>query len=184
MYQLTVQHGPNKHDIVFTEHAPTVHDLAMHLEMITQVPTTHQKLIYKGKQMTIDYTTLQSDLNIKSGSKVMMLGLKVDPQDEQYTMTIKKVKAEAVAIEFAITDFEQQHKGVQDGHLPSELHPEALKGIHKKCVGCVEQLMKLLEKLDSLITSEISENVKRLKKSTIIYIQAQLTRCDAVMEKL
>ena len=44
-----------------------------------------------GKQMAIDYTTLQSDLKIKSGSKVMMLGLKVAPEDEQMTLTIKKV---------------------------------------------------------------------------------------------
>ena len=49
MYQLTVQHGPNKHDILFSEHSPTVLDLSMQLERITQVPTTHQKLIYKGK---------------------------------------------------------------------------------------------------------------------------------------
>ena len=41
--------------------------------------------------MAIDYTTLQSDLKIKSGSKVMMLGLKVAPEDEQMTLTIKKV---------------------------------------------------------------------------------------------
>ena len=37
--------------------------------------------------------------------------------------------------------------------MPDDLKAEALSKIHKQCIGCVEQYMKLLEYLDSLVTA-------------------------------
>ena len=38
------------------------------------------------------------------------------------------------------------------GYMPDDLKAEALSKIHKQCIGCVEQSMKLLEFLDSLVS--------------------------------
>ena len=40
--------------------------------------------------------------------------------------------------------------------MPDDLKAEALSKIHKQCIGCVEQYMKLLEYLDSLVTATFS----------------------------
>ena len=37
--------------------------------------------------------------------------------------------------------------------MPDDLKAEALSKIHKQCIGCVEQYMKLLEYLDSMVTA-------------------------------
>ena len=78
--------GRNKH-IVEVPLDSQLSVLMSKVEEITGIPSAGQKLICQAKTLTVnnpELTTLK-DLNLVNGSKVMVLGRKFDPeQDESY----------------------------------------------------------------------------------------------------
>lgn len=77
--------GSNKHDIS-THTDATLDDLMGQVAEVTGVPVPGQKLIVNGRALTcMDKDKRISDCRISPGCKVMLLGKKHDPaQDETY----------------------------------------------------------------------------------------------------
>ena len=86
---------------------------------------------------------------IKNVCKLQIVSLIVNPKVEILNHSIVK------RLMYFISSNKNNRICFSQGYMPDDLKAEALSKIHKQCIGCVEQSMKLLEFLDSLVSQDI-----------------------------
>ena len=155
-----------------------------HVEELTEIPFSGQKLICQAKTLTSNdpYKTTLASCNLINGSKVMVLGRKTDPvQDESY----QKI----VAIEKNILEMAQKFvdisKQVQEiTHLPKEHHETALRDLEKRSKACSEQWMRSLESLDGIQLDDTQTMSKSKRKSVVNCANSYLDQADELIQRI
>ena len=154
------------------------------VEEITEIPFSGQKLICQAKTLTSNdpYKTSLASCNLITGSKVMVLGRKTDPEkDESY----QKI----VAIEKNILDMAQKFvdisKQVQEiTHLPKEHHESALRVLEKRSKACSEKWMHSLENLDAIQLDDTQIMSKSKCKSVVNCAKSYMNQADELMQQI
>ncbi|KAK7810621.1 hypothetical protein U0070_022957 [Myodes glareolus] len=151
---VTVTHSNERYDLLVTPQQgnsePCVQDLAQLVEDATGVPLPFQKLIFKGKSLKEMETPL-SALGIQNGCRVMLIGEKSNPEEE---VELKKLKDLEVSVEKTAHHLEgltKELSGIQQGFLAKELQAEALCKLDRKVKATIEQFMKILEEIDTMV---------------------------------
>ena len=75
-------------------------------------------------------------------------------------------------------------KDIEDGFLAKEHHPEALKGLAKRCKSCIEDFIQSLETLDGLQFEEHQSIVKSKRKSVINTANSYLDTADEILKRI
>ena len=91
---------------------------------------------------------------LKTGSKIMVLGKKFDPEGDAVYKEVVGVETKLIEAEGRLAGLEGEVQGITAGHLDRVLHGEALKKIQKRLRGSSEELMRMMESLDSISLTE------------------------------
>lgn len=182
---LQLVQGKNKFNVEM-ESMSTLRSLLQTVEELSGIPQSGQKLICQGQTLTAhppDETHLHQ-LKLVNGSKIMVLGRKSDPeQDESYKkiVDIEKKTLEVMEKFVAISD---QVQDIENGHLAKEHHGQALKDLERKCKSCSEAWMKILESLDGIQLDEGQTLARNKRKSVVNLTNAHLDRADDVLTRI
>ncbi|XP_073255228.1 BAG family molecular chaperone regulator 1-like [Porites lutea] len=184
--QLTLVHGSRKYPVELLtkkDGGPTVEDLANIAAQVAEVPRGYQRLIFKGQSLT-EFAKPLMTFGIKKGSKVMLIGKKFDPLEEENMKKILATEKMADNIEKRLTEHQEEVSGIEKGYLQAELIPKALEKLSRKLKGINEEFMKTLESLDALIIDASLQQAKGKKKSLIQRIQVLLDKTDETSSKI
>uniref|UniRef100_A0A2K6FUJ1 BAG family molecular chaperone regulator 1 n=1 Tax=Propithecus coquereli TaxID=379532 RepID=A0A2K6FUJ1_PROCO len=169
---LTVTHSNEKHDLHVTPQQgssePIVQDLAQVVEEATGVPLPFQKLIFKGKSLKEMETPL-SALGIQNGCRVMLIGKK--------EKSVEKIADQ-------LEELNKEFAGIQQGFLAKDLQAEALCKLDRRVKATIEQFMKILEEIDTLILPENFKDSRLKRKGLVKKVQAFLAECDTVEQNI
>ncbi|CAH3020649.1 unnamed protein product [Porites evermanni] len=185
--QLTLVHGSRKYPVellIKEDGGPTVEDLANFAAQVAEVPRGSQRLIFKGRQSLTEFAKPLMTFGIKKGSKVMLIGKKFDPLEEENMKKILATEKMADNIEKRLTEHQEEVSGIEKGYLQAELIPKALEKLSRKLKGINEEFMKTLESLDALIIDASLRQAKGKKKSLIQRIQVLLDKTDETSSKI
>lgn len=178
-----VTHSNERYDLLVTPQQgnsePIVQDLAQLVEEATGVPLPFQKLIFKGKSLKEMETPL-SALGMQNGCRVMLIGEKSNPEEE---VELKKLKELEVSVEKTANHLEELNKelsGIQQGFLAKELQAEALCRLDRKIKATIEQFMKILEEIDTMVLPEKFKDSRLKRKNLVKKVQVFLAECDTV----
>lgn len=178
-----VTHSNEKYDLLVTPQQgnsePVVQDLAQLVEEATGVPLPFQKLIFKGKSLKEMETPL-SALGMQNGCRVMLLGEKSNPEEE---VELKKLKDLEGSVEKTANHLEELNKelsGIRQGFLAKELQAEALCKLDRKIKATIEQFMKILEEIDTMVLPEKFKDSRLKRKNLVKKVQVFLAECDTV----
>ncbi|CAH1240370.1 BAG family molecular chaperone regulator 1-like [Branchiostoma lanceolatum] len=186
--KLLIVHGSQKHniDVCVPEdegnQALRVEHLALAAWKTTGVPVQNQRLIYKGKSLKDPEKTLQ-EMGLKDGAKVMMIGKKHNPEEEAELKSLEEVDKAQEAVEKKLTGMSEELEGMEKGFLEESLMTESLPKLEKRLGLSTEELMKMLERLDSTIIHESHIDAKKKRKSVVQRIQVLLDRCDNLLTR-
>lgn len=180
---VTVTHSNERYDLLVTPQEgnsePIVQDLAQLVEEATGVPLPFQKLIFKGKSLKEMEAPL-SALGMQNGCRVMLIGEKNNPEEE---VELKKLKDLEVSAEKTANHLEELNKelsGIQQGFLAKELQAEALSKLDRKVKATIEQFMKILEEIDTMVLPENFKDSRLKRKNLVKKVQVFLAECDTV----
>uniref|UniRef100_A0A8C8T0E6 BAG family molecular chaperone regulator 1 n=1 Tax=Peromyscus maniculatus bairdii TaxID=230844 RepID=A0A8C8T0E6_PERMB len=183
MLSVTVTHSNERYDLLVTPQQgnsePIVQDLAQLVEEATGVPIPFQKLIFKGKSLK-EMDIPLSALGIQDGCRVMLIGEKSNPEEE---VELKKLKDLEVSVEKTANHLEELNKelsGIQQGFLAKELQAEALCKLDRKVKATIEQFMKILEEIDTMVLPENFKDSRLKRKNLVKKVQVFLAECDTV----
>ncbi|TSK82174.1 BAG family molecular chaperone regulator 1 [Bagarius yarrelli] len=140
---VTVAHGSSKHNITLTGqdgNEPVLKDLSEALAQVTGVPEACQKIIFKGKSLR-EMDERLSNLGIKQGCKLMMIGKRNSPEEEAELKKLKDIEKSV----------EQTAKKLEKGFLAKDLQAEALNKLDHRVKLAAEQFMKILEEIDGIV---------------------------------
>ncbi|XP_012511428.1 PREDICTED: BAG family molecular chaperone regulator 1 [Propithecus coquereli] len=184
---LTVTHSNEKHDLHVTPQQgssePIVQDLAQVVEEATGVPLPFQKLIFKGKSLKEMETPL-SALGIQNGCRVMLIGKKNSPEEEAELKKLKHLEKSVEKIADQLEELNKEFAGIQQGFLAKDLQAEALCKLDRRVKATIEQFMKILEEIDTLILPENFKDSRLKRKGLVKKVQAFLAECDTVEQNI
>ncbi|XP_023571853.1 BAG family molecular chaperone regulator 1, partial [Octodon degus] len=184
---VTVTHSSEKHDLHVTAQQgrtePIVQDLAQAVEEATGVPLPFQKLIFKGKSLKEMEMPL-SALGIQSGCRVMLIGEKSNPEEEVELKKLKNLEKSVEKIADHLEELNKELTGIQQGFLAKDLQAEALCKLDRKVKATIEQFMKILEEIDTMILPENFKDSRLRRKGLVKKVQAFLAECDTVEENI
>lgn len=187
MYTITMllraKHNIATYDLEFAEDA-TIQNLGEKILELTGVPISGQKLICSGRQLTKDMAVTLAEAGLKTGSKVMILGKKYDPEQEEAYKEILELEKKCKNVERKMLEVSDEIEGISKGHLDKNLHTEALKNLQKKVRNSNEELLKLLESLDGINLTEDQKECKIKRKSVATNMNKAMDKTDDVLEKL
>ena len=150
------------------------------------VPSKFQKLICQGRNLTtgnIETDTLQ-DLKVTSGSKVMVLGRKEDPESDEVMKKIVDIEKKSFEVYHKFTEIQNQLRDIEMGHLPREHHEQALKDLEKRCKMCSESWMKTLETLDGIELNPDQSMAKNKRKAVVVSTNSNMDKADEVIQRI
>jgi len=180
---LRAKHNIATYDLEFAEDA-TIQNLGEKILELTGVPISGQKLICSGRQLTKDMAVTLAEAGLKTGSKVMILGKKYDPEQEEAYKEILELEKKCKNVERKMLEVSDEIEGISKGHLDKNLHTEALKNLQKKVRNSNEELLKLLESLDGINLTEDQKECKIKRKSVATNMNKAMDKTDDVLEKL
>nr|KAF6432930.1 BAG cochaperone 1 [Molossus molossus] len=179
--------GNEKHDLHVTPQQgssePVVQDLAQVVEEATGVPLPFQKLIFKGKSLKEMEKPL-SALGIQNGCRVMLIGKKNSPEEEAELKKLKDLEKSVERIADQLEELNKELTGIQQGFLAKDLQAEALCKLDRKVKATIEQFMKILEEIDTLILPENFKDSRLKRKGLVKRVQAFLAECDTVEQNI
>ncbi|KAM9083366.1 BAG family molecular chaperone regulator 1 isoform 1-T1 [Megaptera novaeangliae] len=183
----SVGSGNEKHDLqVIPQEGcsePIVQDLAQVVEEATGVPLPFQKLIFKGKSLKEMETPL-SALGIQNGCRVMLIGKKNSPEEEAELKKLKDLEKSVEKIADQLEELRKELTGIQQGFLAKDLQAEALCKLNRRVKAIIEQFMKILEEIDTLVLPENFKDSRMKRKGLVKKIQAFLAACDTVEQSI
>ena len=157
---MTVTHSNEKHSLQVTPQEgnsePVVQDLAQVVEEATGVPLPFQKLIFKGKSLKEMEMPL-SALGIQNGCRVMLIGKKNSPEEEAELKKLKDLEKSVEKIADQLEELNKDLAGIQQGFLAKDLQTEALCKLDRRVKATIEQFMKILEEIDTLVSKYSAE---------------------------
>ncbi|XP_006863218.1 PREDICTED: BAG family molecular chaperone regulator 1 [Chrysochloris asiatica] len=184
---VTVTHSNEKYDLHVTPQQgtgePVVQDLAQLVEEATGVLLPFQKLIFKGKSLKEMEQPLSS-LGIQSGCRVMLIGKKNNPEEEVELKKLKDLEKAVEKIADQLGKLSKDFAGIQQGFLAKDLQAEALCKLDKRVKATIEQFMKILEEIDTLILPENFKDSRLKRKGLVTKVQAFLAECDTVEQNI
>eukprot|EP00090_Calanus_glacialis_P004706 TRINITY_DN13542_c0_g1_i1.p1 TRINITY_DN13542_c0_g1~~TRINITY_DN13542_c0_g1_i1.p1 ORF type:complete len:115 (+),score=41.86 TRINITY_DN13542_c0_g1_i1:45-389(+) len=95
---IRAKHNIANYDLKFAEEA-TMQDLGEKILELTGVPISGQKLICSGKQLPKDLKVTLKEAGLKTGSKLMILGKRYDPEQEEAYREILELEKKCKSIE-------------------------------------------------------------------------------------
>lgn len=180
---VTVTHSNERYDLLVTPQQgnsePVVQDLAQLVEEATGVPLPFQKLIFKGKSLKEMETPL-SALGMQNGCRVMLIGEKSNSEEEVELKKLKDLEVSAEKIADHLEELNKELSGIQQGFLAKELQAEALCKLDRKVKATIEQFMKILEEIDTMVLPENFKDSRLKRKNLVKKVQVFLAECDTV----
>ncbi|XP_041471637.1 BAG family molecular chaperone regulator 1-like [Lytechinus variegatus] len=176
--EIIVSHGPHKHSLNLGTKA-TIGDLGMKLEELTGVPVAGQKIINRGRTLA-NHDQQVTEAGIKHGSKLMLIGKKFNPEEDDNYKQIVEVEKRIVALAKKQIEISEEITGVQNGYLQKDLEKDSLSRLCKRLASCHEEYVRFLEKLDSLDLGTCNQSIRRKRKDVIKDIQSQLDSNDSL----
>ncbi|XP_036289458.1 BAG family molecular chaperone regulator 1 [Pipistrellus kuhlii] len=184
---VTVTHSNEKHDLHVTAQQgssePIVQDLAQVVEEATGVPLPFQKLIFKGQSLKEMEKPL-SAVGIQNGCRIMLIGKKNNPEEEIELKKLKILEKSVEKIADQLGELNKELFGIQQGFLAKDLQAEALCKLDRKVKATIEQFMKILEEIDTLVLPENFKESRLKRKSLVKRVQAFLAECDIVEQNI
>ncbi|XP_065056037.1 BAG family molecular chaperone regulator 1-like [Rhopilema esculentum] len=171
-FEGTLVHGTMKYKIELPSLECTIADLSDVIYEVTKVPSSRQRLIYKGKSLTKTEESL-SESNIKNGAKIMLIGKKNDPVEERLICSISKVENDFKIAEEKFRETEKFFLSLKQGYLNENMTHQSLDDIEKSLKRQDEGFMKCIEKLDSM-EIDITHQEAKAKRRTLIKIVQKL----------
>ncbi|XP_068749636.1 BAG family molecular chaperone regulator 1-like [Montipora capricornis] len=186
--KFTLIHGAKKYPVELPMEGsdgegPTVEDLANLAALLTEVPRGSQRLIFKGQSLT-DLPQPLKLLGVKKGSRIMLIGKKFDPLNEENMKAILAAERKVDDIEKRLTENLEELQGIEKGFLQPELVTQALDKLSRRLQGVSEDFMKTLESLDALLIDPNLQQARGKKKSLVQRIQLLLDRTDGTSARI
>uniref|UniRef100_A0A1X7UVA4 BAG family molecular chaperone regulator 1 n=1 Tax=Amphimedon queenslandica TaxID=400682 RepID=A0A1X7UVA4_AMPQE len=179
-----VSHGSKVEDILLEDPDSTsIGDLKAIIHEKFGVPIEAQKLIFKGKTLRKE-DELVSEAGIKNNSKIMLLGRKTDPAQDECLKKLDNISESTNTIERKIKKVEQELEGIEKGFLLSELVSESCDKLRKQSLSCNENLMKNLEELDTIVPSATETLVRGKRKTLVVHIQSLMVLTDKLTDRI
>jgi len=181
---ITIIHGQAKNRITLHDYSnQTVASLSAMVEELTGVPATSQKLIHKGKSLH-PRDQLLSEHGVANNSKIMVLGKKLDLENDAFYQKITELGTRAEKAENLLDEIGKEIDGIEQDFLAPELAVLSLGKLEKRIKKTNELCLQTLETLDSLSLKEESKQVQAARKSLVERLHAQLDRGDIMLEKV
>ncbi|XP_041373929.1 BAG family molecular chaperone regulator 1-like isoform X2 [Gigantopelta aegis] len=179
--KLQLVYGSTKHQLNLqlpeNDDVLTVARLSDAVADLTQVPRKQQKLIFKGRSLKNPDDSLTS-LGLKQGSKVMLLGKKLDPDDAGDVMKMKSASQDLDKLRERLTEISTRLDGIDKGFLDEDKKESSLREISRQLSVLTESLMKQLESLDALRFDDDNKVARTRRKNLVDNIQHDV--CMAV----
>eukprot|EP00096_Caligus_rogercresseyi_P008263 TRINITY_DN26808_c0_g1_i1.p1 TRINITY_DN26808_c0_g1~~TRINITY_DN26808_c0_g1_i1.p1 ORF type:complete len:186 (+),score=69.17 TRINITY_DN26808_c0_g1_i1:137-694(+) len=181
MLQIELKHGTTKYPL---EVSPDYQlcDLQEEATRLTGVPIQNQKLILNGRTLVADpdyeNKTLK-EYSLRNGSRVMVLGKRFDASKDSDL-------SEILRIESCVNDLDKKFGlirgkviGVTSGKMSGDL-----KGLTKECKAHSEELMKLIEELDTIKLEQYQAEAKAKRKAVATCINVKLDEVESLVERI
>jgi len=179
-----LKHGSSKYDLTTRTDIALV-DLMVQIEEVSGVPVEGQKLIVNGRSLTsLDKNKSLSDCRISPGCKVMLLGKKHDPANDQLYQSLLKIEQKTIQDYSQLIQIVKDVDDLEKGFLASQHEVERLKGLLKQSRCCSEGFMRSLEALDALSFEENQLLAKNKRKSVATETNKHLDRTDDVIKRI
>jgi len=187
MENITIQlvHGRTKHMVEINPMLP-LRSLMVKVEELTGIPQSGQKLICQGQTLTSqdpDSTYLHLH-KLMNGSKVMVLGRKVNPENDAAYQKIVDIEKRTLDITQKFIEITNQVQDIENGHLPKIHQEQALKDLEKRSKSCSEAWMKILESLDSIQLEESQTLARSKRKSIVNSTNANMDGADEIIHRI
>merc|ERR1712004_817113 len=125
-------------------------------------------MICSGKQLNTGEGWMDKSIKeagLKTGSKVMLLGKKYDPAQEEGYREVLEAEKKGSTVEMKLAKIANEVDGISKGHLANELRGEALAKLSKRCNMLNEEALRVLESLDGITLGEEQLEAKIKRKS-------------------
>merc|ERR1719209_1861865 len=125
-------------------------------------------MICSGKQLNTGEGWMDKSIKeagLKTGSKVMLLGKKYDPAQEEGYREVLEAEKRGSTVEMKLAKITNEVDGISKGHLAVELQAEALAKLSKRCNMLNEEALRVLETLDGITLGEDQLEAKIKRKS-------------------
>lgn len=184
--QVRVKHNIATYDLVL-EQETSLGALAERLLDLTGVPISGQKMICSGKQLNTGEGWVERSLGeagVRTGTKVMLLGKKFDPAQEEGYREVLEVEKRSGGVEMKIAKISNEVDGISKGHLEKALVQEALTKLAKRCKMLNEEALKLLTSLDGITLGEDQLEAKIKRKSVATKVNRLMDESDRRLEEI
>lgn len=178
---ITLVQGATKHQI-HIEGGMTVQELMELVENVTAIPTFKQKLIYKGISISKDPDKLVDAFQIRDKSKLMVIGQRHDPEEEEALKILEKMNKTALTQQGVLKDLQDHLDSVKKGFVEGKNKETTIELLQKQILKCTENTMKHVESLDELNIGENFKDARNKRKQIIKRFQLILDGCDKLAE--
>lgn len=176
--------GSNRHVVDIDDNAQ-LSDLMGHVELMTGVPTSGQKLVLNGKALTsLDPAKTLKECRVTNNCKVMVLGKRFDPQGDEIYKKVQEIEQKSVEVDGRLAEVRTEVRDIDLGYLAREHHEKALKSLLKRCKAGSEELMRLLETLDAMRFEEHQSEAKMKRKSVVNKVNAALDKNEDLQQTI
>ena len=125
-----------------------------------------------------------SALGIQNGCRVMLIGKKNSPEEEAELKKLKDLEKSVEKIADQLEELNKDLAGIQQGFLAKDLQTEALCKLDRRVKATIEQFMKILEEIDTLILPGNFRDSRMKRKGLVRRIQALLAERDTVEQNV
>uniref|UniRef100_A0ABB5UPW5 BAG cochaperone 1 n=1 Tax=Sus scrofa TaxID=9823 RepID=A0ABB5UPW5_PIG len=167
-------------EVVRSEEAALSEEVARSEEMAAaglSVTVTHRKSLKEMK-------TPLSALGIQNGCRIMLIGKKNSSEEEVELKKLKDLERSVEKIAHQLEELNKELTGIQQGFLAKDLQAEALCKLDRRIKATIEQFMKILEEIDTLILPENFKDSRMKRKGLVKRIQGFLAECDTVEQNI
>ncbi|XP_004648828.1 BAG family molecular chaperone regulator 1-like, partial [Octodon degus] len=112
------------------------------------------------------------------------IGEKSNPEEEVELKKLKNLEKSVEKIADHLKELKKELTGIQQGFLYKELQAEALCKLDRKVKATIEQCMKILEEIDTMILPENFKDNRLKRKGLVKKVQAFSAECDTVEENI
>jgi BCL2-associated athanogene 1 len=99
-----------------------------------------------------------SALGIQNGCRLMLIGEKNNPEEEVELKKLKDLEKSVKKVADHLEELTKELTGIQQGFLAKELQAEALCKLDRRVKGTIEQFMKILEEIDTMVSKYAVQN--------------------------
>jgi len=181
--QYSVSHGSKKFNVTVESKEPTLRDLSYAVSNAIGVPINKQKLICRGKTLSDMGATLDQ-LHVSAKSKIMLIGKKVDGEEEKHIKYFQSLQKDAEQIWLKYEELNNDICGLEQGFLDLAKSKEATTKLKKRLASLSEGFMKIIEAIDNVELDSSYLDARAKRKSLVTQINKYLNETDKSEEHL